>query len=283
MSSQDTIFYEKVERLFINNSLTIVMGILNITDDSFYDGGKYTDEEKWLNQANLMIEEGADIIDIGAYSSRPGARIISEKEELNKLIPAIESVRKKNPDLLISADTFRASVAKAAVAAGANIINDISGGTMDSLLLETVAKLQVPYILMHMQGTPQTMQDNPDYEDVTKEVFQYFEKKLAALKKQGISKVIIDPGFGFGKTVEHNYLLLKNMEQLSILGKPILAGVSRKSMIHKLLKIKTKETINGTSILNTIALQNGAKILRVHNVKEAKEAAKIADYMKQLK
>jgi dihydropteroate synthase len=283
MSPQDTIFYEKIEQIFKQNSPSLIMGILNVTPDSFYDGGRYASEELWLKQTKLMIDEGADIIDIGAYSTRPGAKEISEQEEMERLIPAILSIRKAFPEVLISADTFRASVAEKAVEAGANIINDISGGTMDPSMFSTIAKLQVPYILMHIQGTPQTMQTDPQYKNVVEEVYDFFEKSIAELQKTGVKKVILDPGFGFGKTVEQNYQLVNGLDKFYNIGLPVLAGVSRKSMINKLLNISNKYSLNGTSVLNTIALQNGAKILRVHDVKEAKEAVKIVGYLKGLK
>ena len=283
MSPQDTIFYEKIEGIFKSDSEPLIMGILNVTNDSFYDGGRYTTEEQWLNQTRLMVNEGADMIDIGACSTRPGAKEVTETEETERLITAIRSVRKAFPEILISADTYRAAVAEKAVEAGANIINDISGGTMDAQMFSVVAKLQVPYVLMHIQGTPQTMQKDPSYLNVTEEVFSFFDTQLKVLNKLGFSKVILDPGFGFGKTVEHNYQLLKNTERFHTLGAPILVGLSRKSMINKLLNISNKESINGTTILNTIALEKGAKILRVHDVKEAKEAVKIVRYLKGLK
>lgn len=283
MSPQDTIFYEKIEQIFKPDSEPLIMGILNVTNDSFYDGGRYTTEEQWLNQTRLMVTEGADIIDIGGCSTRPGAKEITEKEETERLITAIRSVRKHFPEMLVSADTFRAAVAEKAIEAGANIINDISGGTMDKMMFTVVATLQAPYILMHIKGTPQTMQKDPSYLNVTEDVFSFFESRLKVLQKNGFSKVILDPGFGFGKTVEHNYQLLKNLDRFIALGNPILVGISRKSMINKLLNISNKESINGTTILNTIALEKGAKILRVHDVKEAKEAVKIVRYLKTIK
>ena len=283
MSPQDTIFYEKIERIFNPKSSALIMGILNVTKDSFYDGGRYITEDKWLNQTKLMIEQGADIIDIGACSTRPGALNITEKEEIEQLIPCILSIRKKFPEILISADTFRASVAEKAFASGANIINDISGGTMDEQMFSTVSKLKAPYILMHMQGYPKTMQQDPKYKNVLEDVLQFFKNKLNELKKLGLEKVIIDPGFGFGKTVEHNYQLLNNLEKFQQLGHPLLVGISRKSMINKILVINNKESLNGTIILNTIALEKGVSILRVHDVKEAREAVKIVEYLKGFK
>jgi dihydropteroate synthase len=282
MIAQDTVFYEKIEQIFNSDSVPLVMGILNVTPDSFYDGGKFTTEEHWLAKAKLLIDEGADIIDIGAYSTRPGAKDVTESEEIELLVRVIKSVRKQFPEALISADTFRASVAEKAIEAGANIINDISGGTMDNAMFSTIAKLQVPYILMHIQGTPQIMQQNPKYENVTEGVFTFFMDKLKELKELGFSKTILDPGFGFGKTLEHNYELLKNLKRFQSFKSPLLVGFSRKSMINKLLKIKPENALNGTTILNAIALENGAKILRVHDVKEAREVVKIVNYLKEI-
>jgi dihydropteroate synthase len=282
MSSQDTFFSEKIEQIFKQNCSPLVMGILNVTTDSFFDGGKYNSEEAWLEQTKKMIDEGADIIDIGAYSTRPGAKVIQEHEELKQLTNVITSIRKKFPTILISADTFRASIAEKAVEAGANIINDISGGTMDNCMFETIAKLQVPYILMHIQGTPETMQANPQYKNVVEEMYDFFKERLIVLKELGVEKIILDPGFGFGKTVEHNYQLLKNLDKFQSLNCPILTGFSRKSMINKLLNITPKDALNGTSILNTIALEKEAKILRVHDIKQAKEVVKIYNFLKTL-
>ncbi len=282
MIAQDTVFYEKIEQIFSSDSAPLVMGILNVTPDSFYDGGKYVTEIEWLQQAKQMIDEGAELLDIGAYSTRPGAKDVSENEETERLVKVIKSVRKQFPEILISADTFRASVAEKAVESGANLINDISGGTLDKDMFLTIAKLQVPYILMHIQGTPQTMQQNPIYEDVTEDVFTFFGKKLKELKELGISKVILDPGFGFGKTLEHNYQLLKKLNKFNGLNLPVMVGFSRKSMINKLLNIKPENALNGTTVLNTIALQNGVKIIRVHDVKEAKEAVRIVEYLNKL-
>jgi dihydropteroate synthase len=278
--AQYTVFYQKIERIFDQKSGALVMGILNVTPDSFYDGGKYTEEQQWLSHVSLMVNAGADMIDIGAYSTRPGAEEVSAEVESERLIKVIRSVRNAYPDLLLSADTFRSQVAKDAVAAGANIINDISGGTLDSEMFSVIAALNVPYILMHIQGSPQNMQDNPKYSNVVEEVYAYFENKLKQLNALGIKQVIIDPGFGFGKTLEHNYELLKNMDRFAAFGLPVLAGISRKSMVNKLLNINPKDSLNGTSILNTIALQKGASLLRVHDVKEAKEAVAIVEFMK---
>ena len=283
MVAQDTVFYEKIEQIFNSNSTPLIMGILNVTPDSFFDGGKFTSEDKWLKQCQLMLDEGVDIIDVGAYSTRPGANDVTEDEEMERLVKVIGSVRKQFPEMLISADTFRSSVARQAIEAGASIINDISGGTMDDAMFATISLLNVPYVLMHIKGTPQTMQQRPEYEDVTEDVFAFFTRKTEELKVMGVSKVIIDPGFGFGKTLEHNYQLLEDLEKFNSIGFPLLVGFSRKSMINKLLGVKAEESLNGTTVLNTIALQKGAKILRVHDVKEAKEAVKIIEYLKRNK
>lgn len=257
-----------------------VMGILNITPDSFFDGGKYKNEKDILLQTEKMLTEGATFIDIGAYSSRPGAVHISEEEELNRIVPIIKLLVTHFPDIIISTDTFRSNVAEETVLAGAAIINDISGGKMDTNMFATVAKLQVPYVLMHMQGTPQNMQQQPTYENIIKELISFFAEQLFKLKQLKVNDVIIDVGFGFGKTIDHNYDLLKNLSLFKNLEVPILAGVSRKSMLYKLLNISAKEALNATSIANTIALLNGAHILRVHDVKEAVEAIKIVEQVK---
>lgn len=280
MSVQDTAFYQKIKSVFNLQSSPMVMGILNITPDSFFDGGKYTTEEDWILRTKQMIDEGADIIDIGACSTRPGAKDVPETEESERLIPVIRSVRKKFPEILVSADTFRATVAEKAVEAGASMINDISGGTMDENMFATVAKLQVPYVLMHIQGRPQTMQLNPHYENVTQEVYNYFEEKINVLKKLGFDKIILDPGFGFGKNTEHNFQLLKDLEKFKSFGFAILVGFSRKSMVNKVLNTKPEDALNGTTILNTIAIEKGATILRVHDVKEAKEVVRINAYLR---
>jgi dihydropteroate synthase len=258
-----------------------VMGILNVTPDSFYDGGKFKSDKAILLHTEKMITEGANIIDIGAYSTRPGANEVPEQEELRRLIPVIALVKKNFQHIIISADTFRSNVAKEAVQIGADMINDISGGnglgeiTKGLSMFETVAKLKVPYVLMHIQGIPKTMQQNPQYKNVTREVMKYFEKKIKILKKWGVKQIILDPGFGFGKTVEHNYELLKNLNKFKKYGYPILAGMSRKSMISKVIDATPATALNGTTVANTIALMNGANLLRVHDVKEAIEAVKI--------
>lgn len=248
------------------------MGILNATPDSFYDGGKNNSIEAALQRAEVILTQGGDIIDIGAASTRPGAEEISIDEELQRLIPVVKAIASEFPDAILSVDTYRAVVAEEAIKAGAQIINDIAGGTMDAAMFATVAKLHVPYILMHIQGTPQTMQQNPEYTNVVAEVLLSLSQKVNELKRLGVADIIIDPGFGFGKTTEHNYQLLSNLRQLQLLGCPILAGVSRKGMINKVLGTTPDQALNGTTVVNTIALANGASILRVHDVKEAVEA-----------
>lgn len=254
----------------------VVMGILNLTPDSFFDGGKFTDMRRMLSHTAEMIKQGAAIIDIGAQSTRPGAKFISEKEELKRLIPALEILVKKFPDIIFSADTFRSSVAKAAVEAGAHIVNDISGGTLDKKMYKTAGKLCVPYILMHLKGTPQTMQQNPHYKNVVTEVIDFLQKRIYRLRNEGVKDLIIDPGFGFGKTLQHNLELLNHLSEIRLItGCPLLAGISRKSMINKILGTTPADALNGTTVMNTIALLKGADILRVHDVKEAVQAVKI--------
>lgn len=253
----------------------IVMGVLNVTPDSFYDGGKYRKSGEILQQTEQMLAEGASIIDVGGMSSRPGAEVTSLEEELKRVIPAIESIHQNFPDAIVSVDTIRAKVAKEAVEAGASVVNDISAGSMDEALYQTVAALGVPYILMHMRGNPKTMQLNPDYEDVVQEVLDFLIQEVGKLRALGIKDLIVDVGFGFGKTIEQNYRLLKNIPAFQILDLPILVGISRKSMIYKLLKITPQEALNGTSVLNLLALQQGAKLLRVHDVKEARQVIQL--------
>tara|TARA_B110000240_G_scaffold162606_1_gene182251 strand:- start:3312 stop:4133 length:822 start_codon:yes stop_codon:yes gene_type:complete len=252
-----------------------VMGILNITPDSFYDGGKYKNESEILQQVEKMLFEGATFIDVGAYSSRPGAQHISEEEELKRIIPVLTLLMKHFPDIIISVDTFRSKVANETVQVGAAMINDISGGKMDKKMFETVAHLQVPYIVMHMLGTPQNMQKNPVYKDVIQEIISFFAEQIFKLHQLKLNDVLIDVGFGFGKTNVHNFEILKNLSLFKNLDAPILAGISRKSMLYKTLDISAQEALNATTSANTIALLNGANILRVHDVKEAMEAVKI--------
>lgn len=249
-----------------------IMGILNTTPDSFFDGGLYNSVDNALARAEKMLNEGADILDVGGYSTRPGAAVITESEEIERTTKVIAHIKKHLPQAIISVDTFRASVAKACIDAGAAIVNDISAGDDDAQMIPYIAQTNVPYILMHKQGTPQTMQKAPQYTNVVQEVVDYLAKKVALLRSMGVNDIVIDPGFGFGKTVEHNYQLLKHLNAFSVCDVPILAGISRKSLINKVLNTKADEALNGTTVLNTIALLNGAHILRVHDVKEAKEA-----------
>jgi len=256
-----------------------IMGILNITPDSYFDGGKYNVPSHIISQVEKMLNEGATFIDVGAYSSRPGAKHISEEEELNRILPVIQLLAKEFSDIIISVDTFRSKIAEHCIDNGASLVNDISAGSMDSNMFITIAKLQVPYIIMHMQGTPQNMQSNPTYDDIVNEVLFYFSKKIVELRDLGVNDIITDVGFGFGKTLEHNYHLLKNLSLFKNLEVPILAGVSRKSMLFKPLNISPKEALNATTSANTIALLKGANILRVHDVKEAMQAIKVVELL----
>ncbi len=253
----------------------VVMGIINITPDSFHDGGKFTEEKAIIKQVGKMVKEGATIVDIGAQSTRPGAKIISEKLELKRVQPVIDAILQKFPDIILSIDTFRSAVAFAAISAGASLINDVSGGNYDAEIFPIVGSLQVPYILMHMQGEPKTMQVNPQYNNVVTEISTFLLNKISELRKFGVKDIIIDPGFGFGKTVDHNFSILKNLNYFKITGCPVLAGISRKSMICKVLKINPDKALNGTTALNMAALMNGASILRVHDVKEAVEVVRL--------
>ena len=255
----------------IDLSTPKVMGILNLTPDSFYDGGHYGDMDAAIAQVAKMLDEGATFIDVGAYSSRPGAVDISVEEEELRLIPVIEQLVTLFPEIIISVDTFRASVAKKAITAGAALINDISAGQLDPKMMATVGELGVPYIMMHMRGTPQTMKELAVYEDITKEVLRYFSERVAVARSHKINDVIVDPGFGFAKTASHGFELLNKLEILKQLDLPILAGVSRKSMIYKTLETSPDNALNGTTVLHTIAIKNGAHILRVHDVKQALE------------
>lgn len=259
----------------VNLETPKVMGILNVTPDSFFDGGKYSDEHTILQRAETMLADGADFIDIGGYSSRPNAGFVEQSDEMRRVIPAIEAIVKEFPQVLISIDTFRSGVAKAAIESGAAIVNDISAGNSDGKMLETVGKLKVPYIMMHMRGNPQTMQQMTDYGDIVKEMLNYFSEKIADAKGFGINDIIVDPGFGFAKTLEQNYEVLRKLDLFSILGLPVLVGVSRKGMVYKPLNSNAEDALNGTTVLHTLALSKGAKILRVHDVKEAVEAVKL--------
>jgi len=255
----------------IDLSTPKVMGVLNVTPDSFFDGGVHKNINDVLKHVEHMLNAGATFLDIGAYSSRPNANDVSETEELKRIIPIVNAVIKHFPEALISIDTFRSRIAKETINAGAALINDISAGALDENMLKTIAQLHVPYIMMHMRGTPKTMQTLTTYDDLVKDVIYYFSKRIANAHQLGIKDIIIDPGFGFAKTLDQNYKLLNNLELLNIIDKPILAGVSRKSMIYKKLNTTAQHALNGTTVLNTIALQKGAKILRVHDVKEAKD------------
>ncbi len=256
-----------------------VMGILNIAPDSFYDGGNYSNTAEIVSQVKKMLSEGATFIDVGAFSSRPGAKYISEKEEIDRILPVIKFLMKEFPAILISIDTYRSRVAEISIENGASMINDISSGALDENMFNTIAKYQVPYIIMHMQGNPENMQLNPTYKDITKELLYYFSVKINELRQLGINDIIADTGFGFGKTIEHNYKLLKNLELFKALEVPNLVGLSRKSMLYKPLGVDSSQALNATTSVNTIALQKGAKILRVHDVKEAMEAIKIVELL----
>ncbi len=252
-----------------------VMGILNVTPNSFFDGGKHVNEKAILVQVEKMLSEGATFIDIGGYSSKPSAEFVSEEEELQRLVPVIKDVVKEFPDVIISVDTFRSKVAQEAIENGAAIINDISAGNLDAKMMETVAKLQVPFIMMHMKGTPQTMQSLAQYENIVKEMLFYFSQKIAQARSLGINDLILDPGFGFAKTVEQNFEVLSKLELFQMTELPLLVGVSRKSMVYKTLETTAEFALNGTTSLNTISLLKEAKILRVHDVKEAVECVKL--------
>jgi dihydropteroate synthase len=255
-------------------STPVVMGILNITPDSFYDGGKFNDESDRKTYVEKMLLHGAGIIDIGAVSTRPGASVVSDEEEWQRLAPVFKEMNKWFPDIILSVDTTRSVIAGKAMEEGASIINDISAGS-DPLIMDVAARHHAPYVMMHMQGTPATMQNDPQYNDVTGELLHYFVDKIETAHAKGISDIIVDPGFGFGKTADHNFKLLKDLQLFKMLKCPLLAGVSRKSMINKTLHISPDKALNGTTVLNTMALMNGASILRVHDVKEAVEAVKL--------
>jgi len=256
-----------------------VMGILNVTPDSFFDGGKYKDEKSILQQVEKMLHDGATFIDVGAYSSRPGALEVDEPTELKRILPIISFILKEFPETILSIDTFRSTIAKSCITHGAAIINDISAGRQDEKMLETVAGLSVPYIMMHMLGTPQNMQQNTNYKDVLKEILLYFSERLLLAKSKGIKDIIIDPGFGFAKTLEQNYKLLQQLESFHFMEQPLLTGISRKSMIYKLLRTTPEYALNGTTALHMVCLQKGAKILRVHDVKEAVECTKLYEQL----
>ena len=284
MTDKNTVFHQNytlnIDGRSIDLSTPRVMGILNLTPDSFYDGGRHNSMESAMKKAEQMLSEGADFIDIGSYSSRPGAIDISIAEEKKRLLPVVETLLKRFPDTLISIDTFRSEVAKEALDKGAHIINDISAGMLDNKMFGTIAQFKAPYIMMHMKGSPQTMQSKASYTDVIKEVEEYFIARIKQAKESGINNLIIDPGFGFAKNNVHNYVLLNHLDELNYLRFPLLAGVSRKSMIWKTLAITAQEALNGTTVLNTVALLKGASILRVHDVKPAVEAIKLVSQLK---
>ncbi len=266
----------------IDLSTPKVMGILNVTPNSFFDGGKYKNESEMLSQVGKMLSDGATFIDVGAYSSKPSAEFVSEEEELQRIVPIINLILEYYPETLISIDTFRSEVAQVCIENGAAIINDISAGNLDDNMMETIAKYNVPYIMMHMRGTPETMQKMTSYDNIVKEMLFYFSERVAQARSHGINDLVVDPGFGFAKTLEQNYEVLQKMELFEILELPLLAGVSRKSMIYKTLNSSAEEALNGTTVLNTIALTKGAKILRVHDVKEAMECVTLFNKLNNL-
>ena len=281
MTDKNTIFQQKlslnVRGVLMDLLKPKIMGILNLTPDSFYDGGKNNTMGLALKKTTQLLSEGADIIDIGAYSSRPGAEHITEKEEHSRIIPVVKAIVKEFPDALISIDTFRSGIAKATIAEGADMINDISAGEMDTKMFKTIADLKVPYILMHMKGTPQTMTSKSEYKNITAEVCYYFISRIKQLKELGVTDMVVDPGFGFAKTPEQNYQLLRDLDFLKLTGHPVLAALSRKSMIYKILDTDAENALNGTTAAHTIALMKGANILRVHDVKAAMEVIKIVE------
>ncbi len=283
----DTPFYRPKRSIQLNGQLIrldqpVVMGILNLTPDSFYDGGRYQSEKAALLRAEEILEQGGLIIDVGAISTRPGAAAVSENEEINRLLPSIKAIRKHFPQVILSVDSYRSAVITRVVnETGGCIVNDISGGMLDDKMFETVALLGIPYILMHMQGTPQTMQQNPSYQDVVKEILLDLSEKVNTLKLLGVNDIIVDPGFGFGKNTGHNYELLNRLDSFRLFELPLLVGLSRKTMIWKLLGITPDASLNGTTALNTLALMGGADILRVHDVREAVETIKLVSKLKQ--
>lgn len=277
---KDTAFYNSgisLKGQFINKKQPLIMGILNVTEDSFFVDSRALDDTSLLKKAESMLEAGADILDVGACSTRPGSKAPAVETEATRLVHALNILKKEFPQSILSADTYRASVAEAAIKAGATIINDISGGTLDKAMFDVLEKYKVTYILMHIQGEPATMQINPEYKDVRQEVYNKLEQGVLELKKRNITDIIIDPGFGFGKTIEHNFTLLHQLESFHALGYPLLCGFSRKGMIHKVLNSDAAHALNGTTVLNTIALLKGASILRVHDVKEAVEVRTLVD------
>jgi len=287
MSDKDTFFGTKARLINckgspIDFSRPKIMGVLNLTPDSFYDGGKYHQEKQRAVRVENMLKEGADIIDIGAVSTRPGANMLSLDEELNRIIWPLERLVKLFPDAVFSIDTFRSQVAKECIEGGAQIINDISGGNFDEHMFQTIADLKVPYILMHIHGSPKNMQSEPIDVNIIDELSSFFKAKVSELRQLGVEDIILDPGFGFGKTLKCNYAILNNLKKIRIDDLPVLGGISRKSMINKVIQTKPSEALNGTTVLNTIALLNGANILRVHDIKEAREAIEIVEFSKEI-
>lgn len=262
-------------------SKPLIMGVLNLTSDSFYSGSRVPGEKDYMAKAEQMLSEGAAILDVGGQSTRPKAIRLTAEEEKNRVLPAIDAILKHFPEVVISIDTFYAEVARASIDHGASIVNDISAGEMDKNMIPTVASMKVPYIVMHMQGTPANMQENPHYDNIVREILDFFIKKTSACRQAGILDIIIDPGFGFGKSLSHNYTLLKHLHVFDVLGVPLMAGVSRKSMIGRLLNITPEKALNATTVIHTLALQQGANILRVHDVKPAMEAVQIWEYYQQ--
>jgi dihydropteroate synthase len=273
--------YINIKGKLLDLGVPKVMGVINITPDSFYSGSRVTDEKNIIRTAIKMTEDGADILDIGGYSSRPGAADISVEEEKNRVLKAVQIVSREIPDTIISIDTFRAEIAREAIGAGAHIINDISGGEADSNMFDIVEKMNVPYIMMHMQGNPRTMQKNPVYDDVVADILKWFGERIFRLQSTGVKDIIIDPGFGFGKTIDQSFEMLQRLEDFSVAGLPLLIGISRKSLIWKTLNITPDEALNGTSVLNAVALMKGADILRVHDVKEAVQAVRLINEIKK--
>lgn len=287
MSNKDTPFKKNIRPVKCGNKLIDfstpkIMGVLNLTPDSFYDGGKFQQEKLILKQTALMLNEGADIIDLGAVSTRPGAEMIDEKEELKRIMRPLQLLVKEFSEAIFSIDTYRSNVARECINSGAHIINDVSGGNMDDKMFDTVAELKVPYILMHMHGNPENMQQSPINMHIIELIHQYFTEKVQKLNELGVEDIILDPGFGFGKTLKCNYTILNNLETLRMNELPILGGISRKSMINKVINTNPSEALNGTTVLNTLALQHGANILRVHDVKEAREVIEIIRFSEEL-
>lgn len=286
MNDKSTSFHEKqpinCNGKILSFDIPRIMGVLNVTPDSFYDGGKFAATDNALRQCEKMVNEGADIVDIGGASSRPGAAEISINEETERILPVLKSAREHFPALIISVDTYHSEVARIAIEEGADIINDISGGTFDPMMTQTVASSGLPYIIMHIKGKPETMQQNTEYDNVVSEVRDFLFNAAGEARAKGIRDIIVDPGFGFGKNLKHNFLLLKHLERFSDKGYPVMAGISRKSMINKVLGTLPGSALNGTTVLNTLALLNGADILRVHDVREASEARELVKYYRSV-